>query len=326
MAGAGGMVGSGGACVSTADNNECTNDHVGECPDGVHQQACYTPSAIGTTCAAGYCDGSGQCIDCLACSDPECTADRCDGELCDKPNLCKSGTCEQSRCCNEACAGPCKACDRQGTEGTCTRMPLGLQVSGCSGIQACTSAGACGPRMNSELGRPCTGSSSCMSGNCTVGTCRSKVYEPCIEHVECATNLCDPESNTCRPCDAGPGSVPCPTGANCIDVAGTKRCQVFPGQTADKEQNQQCAEGFVSRFFCVLSEGSTCDDHAQCESRNCKSGFCAPKCTKDAECAAGTTCDTGWGMCKLPKGSPCYEASVCAGMSPVCAGFPPTCQ
>ena len=336
MAGAGGLAGQGGSagaggavcaggCVCMPDNDECTLDSTEECPNGDITKCTHSINP-GAPCSAGkdfVCNLEGKCDgDCLVCpDDPACTA-RCNGQMCPDDAGCKSGYCEQGVCCNAECIGPCKSCNREGTVGSCQRLPLGMQVPGCTGSNACSSTGECVIGAGAPLGGGCNGASSCMSNWCRAAGCVSQVGEPCAEDLECASKRCDPVSHLCKPC-SGMGSVPCAPGLSCLPGGF---CQSLPGEPA--VANADCTKGTVLRYMCVLPQSSPCSAHEECESRNCNGGFCSAPCTKDADCVAGTTCDGSWGQCKLPKGARCIPgtAQATSCQSGKCSGFPPRCE
>lgn len=316
MAGAGGgnagAGGSGGSCVCMDDGNVCTSDVAGNCPNG-DPLACHTIK-FAETCPAGRCDDKGQCVDCLACTDAACV-DRCNGVDCTAATECKSGFCEQANCCDAACAGPCRACDKAGLEGTCQRMPLGLQLPECDGTMICGSDGNCMTRTKAALGALCNDSSQCQSGLCRREYCQSAAGEPCVEDLECDTNLCDPTTKTCKACTA---TTDCPAGSDCN--AGT--CKVFLGQPAGTDA--ECAMGTVIQFLCTLGPatgGAACNAHHECVSRNCQNNLCTPLCTNAAQCPDGGPCTNG--ICAMAAGNYCIVDAQCK--SGMCRGFPRKC-
>jgi len=311
-AGSGGGGGAGGGCVCTDDNNACTTDVMGNCPNG-DPMACHAVN-FAAMCPMGVCNDKAECVDCLACADAACI-DRCNGLACGMPTQCKSGNCEQATCCNAACAGPCKACNRQGVEGTCTRMPNGLQVPGCNTNMLCDNAGACVAQTKAALGALCTNNSDCQSNVCRREYCQSPVGQPCVDHLECDSNLCDPLTKMCKGCTA---DAMCPAGAKCDTVA--QRCQVFLGQPASV--SSECATGSLVQFLCALPVGAACNAHYECIGRNCANGTCSAQCANAAECLNGGPCNAG--VCGMDAGNYCIINAQCK--SGVCGGFPRKCQ
>lgn len=313
--GNGGAAGSGGSCVCADDNNPCTDDVTGNCPNG-NPMACHTVK-FAAQCPTGICDDKGECVDCLACADAACI-DRCNGVTCAAGTECKSTYCEDTKCCNAACDGPCRACDKAGSEGTCMRAPVGLQVSGCDGNMLCSSDGTCVMQTKAALGALCNTSAQCESGLCRREYCQSPVGEPCVEDLECDSNLCDPMTKTCKLCTGADAGV-CPTGSECIMASG--RCKVFLGQPAST--TEECVAGTVVQFLCALPQGAACNGHQECISRNCVNNICAPQCTNAGQCIEGGPC-SGNGVCGMVAGSYCIINEHCK--SGMCSGFPRKCQ
>lgn len=305
---------SSGGCTCSDDSNACTDDAVGACPNG-DPAACHTPKAIGASCPTGVCDDKGACVDCLNCTDAACS-DRCNGLDCTAGTDCKSGFCSQTKCCNEDCQGPCRACDGP-VAGTCTRKPVGLQLSGCDAGKVCDNMGACVAQTKAALGALCTTNADCQSGLCRRQYCQSKIDEPCSDHLECETSLCDATTKTCKSC-TGAGAGMCPMGSTCD--AATGYCQVFLGQPADT--NAECASGTVIQFLCSLPTGAACTAHHDCVGRNCDNGKCSVQCTTAADCADGGPCSAN-GVCGMVAGNYCVINEHCK--SGMCGGFPRKC-
>ena len=82
---------------------------------------------------------------------------------------CASGYCVDGVCCDAAaCAGPCKACNVHGSEGTCAAVKAGTEVPGsCSNGQACDGSGKC----MASNGKSCTSATDCASGFCVDQVC-----------------------------------------------------------------------------------------------------------------------------------------------------------
>jgi hypothetical protein len=312
--GSGGSAGSGGAgggCVCTDDNNACTTDVSGNCPNG-DPMACHAVN-FAASCPTGVCNDKAECVDCLACAEAACV-DRCNGIGCGMPTECKSGKCEQATCCNATCTGPCRACDRPGVQGSCTRMANGLQVPGCNMNMVCDNAGACVAQTKAALGALCTTNNDCQSNVCRREYCQSAVGQPCVENLECDSNLCDPTTKTCKGCT---DNAMCPAGATCDTVA--QRCQVFLGQPASN--TAECSKGTLVQFLCALPVGAACNNHYECIGRNCMGGVCTQQCATAAECMNGGPCNAG--VCGMDAGNYCMINAQCK--SGMCGGFPRKC-
>lgn len=322
--GQGGLAGQGGvggmSCVCPDDNNECTIATEANCPNG-DVNACSQSIAFGAKCSNGGCNEQGECVSCLMCDSPECFA-RCEKMACNDDGQCAKEFCEQNTCCNEECAGPCKACNRPGTEGICTPLPKSLQVEGCKAAgQACDGLGQCGALAKAPLGALCNFGTDCASGACKSDTCRSQNGQPCVEDLECFSNRCDPVTKTCKSCNE-PGIL-CPLGTECVTQNGA--CQVLLGQPSST--NAECGAGEVFNFLCSLPPGAPCESHSDCESRNCSemkkcTPLCSPQGMPPVLCIADTACFNG--ACKLLLESYCVVNSQCESNN--CSGFPRRCQ
>ncbi len=309
--------GIGASCDCPPDDKECTSD---QCVNG----ACvHTPLPRGTLCTGGICDENGTCQECLTCSAPGC-APRCPGITCGNDDHCMVGdVCDQEdkRCCDNACMGPCKVCDYSGLEGTCVNLPRGLQVDQCNGSNACDGIGAC-QLLNMELplGAACASDAECLSAQCEVGSCRTANNGLCTDHLECASNSCDPATHTCKACTS---NGDCPEGSACN--TGNGQCKSWLG--APCSTNSDCIDGFCAQNLCGLPLAAACTDHSQCASHNCKGGQCATCVLGGSDCAAGTQCypssSLGYDICRLAPGNLCIHDNTCSN---ICAGFPPRCQ
>lgn len=303
------------------DTNECTTDVTGECPDG-GAEACHTVTP-GAACqvpnaGAGYCNPDGVCRDCMQCSEASCE-NRCNGQICATTNDCKSGYCQESTCCNNECVGPCRVCNWPDIPGTCTRYPNGMQPVGCVGGMICDTQGECVGRVKAALGMTCSGNNVCHSGVCRAQMCRSVIGEPCVDHAECTSNFCDPNTKTCKLCtDSMVG--PCPSGTKCL---ATGWCEALPGQPADS--GAECVPGADAyNYLCGFPVGASCTAHEQCIYRHCSpvTGKCLDHCNA-VSCANGFACDPT-GSCRLKSGSYCVNEWQC--QSQKCTGFPRRCQ
>lgn len=165
-------------------------------------------SPIGQACAAGACDSTGACVDCLTDTDyskckgsPEkCAVPKCGGQPCAADNECKTMFCADNFCCDSACTGECKSCGITGKEGTCTSIPYLdgdksytdpiTMVPGvsCDAPFFCSMAGKC----LGGFGAPCTVDGGCLSGKCPMPSkiCLGAKDEPCTNNGQCASGTC----------------------------------------------------------------------------------------------------------------------------------------
>lgn len=146
-----------------------------------------TPTAAGTACTNGVCDGAGACV-------PGA------GNACTKNEDCASGSCADGVCCNESCTGECKSCSLTGKKGICSLIPYyqedpsylppgGATPYTCDVAIAgsrCDGKGQC----KRVVSTACNASSQCMSGNCSNLKCLGAPGELCNALADCASNSC----------------------------------------------------------------------------------------------------------------------------------------
>ncbi|NOK09467.1 hypothetical protein [Corallococcus exercitus] len=138
--------------------------------------------------------------------------------------------------------------------------------------------------------------------------------ETCTSDTDCSSNFCNTAAGVCMDtCESGSD---CPDAEkNCAPLAGaTNTAKVCQCQT-----NQLCNSGDSTTLVCgTVSK--------RCEEPGSNTG-----CTKDADCAAGNTCNTTTGVCSPAATtcsgegqSTCAYGSYCSGTT--CAQVPaPTC-
>jgi hypothetical protein len=247
------------------------------------------------------------------------------GTPCNANADCQSSICDPvGLCCDQMCTGPCRSCNQQGLEGTCSPFPTGLQVDGCTALDACNDVGECvSLDGKAPLGGTCLADSDCFApAQCKARGCRTANNGACAEYLECRSNLCDPIMKICKACTV---DADCPNGAKCN--AGNASCTVYPGEPCDLTLD--CAQGFCSANLCALGLGSACLMDAQCASHNCVNGTCAicggPS---SIACEAGTTCidkvNDNDNYCLLTLGNYCVYDAQC--QSNQCTDFPPRCK
>jgi hypothetical protein len=153
---AGGAVCDAGVCKKPAGDT-CGN--AGECSSGFCANGVCCNAACTAMCEACNVTGSeGMCVNVPNGQDPgnDCTGGQvCDGNgacvpgpngaTCAMAAECMSNFCVDGVCCNEACGGTCRACDLNGTEGTCGFVPDGTDPDNeCQGGNPdCNGAGMC---------------------------------------------------------------------------------------------------------------------------------------------------------------------------------------
>lgn len=337
------VCGAGGDCLS----DECVD---GVCCDGPCSgtcEACNISGSVGACafvpfgidldneCAAGACDGAGQCKLDL-------------GQGCGVPSQCLSNFCADGLCCDSACSGVCEACS---AAGVCTPFANGTDPDNecnmpaadvCNGASACRcvdgqingaetdtdcGGGTCGTCMN---GQSCTIASDCMSGVCSGGTCQAPACgdgvvngaESCDFNdpaTPCCSTSCNGTAPSTQTCGADPDGTGCLAAPLC-DGAGQApaNCQAAQNEPA----GTLCTDNGV---FCDGVEA--CDAGGSCVSPGdpCAGpdgdGDCAESCDEGADACTGpdptgSTCDDGlWcngadtcnasGQCSQHVGDPC---------------------
>jgi hypothetical protein len=158
---------------------------------------------------------------------PDQQGTHANGEPCVSPLQCISGYCAHGVCCDEACSTPCRACDLQGNEGTCTNVPVGedphsdcpqLLAVTCGTDGVCDGQGAC---------RFFPKGSSCGSTACNAaGTA--------LIHLECdGLGSCKPVEKDCFPYNCDSSNIQCYS--DCDDSNEKVRCQGWYGCNHSKK-------------------------------------------------------------------------------------------
>jgi len=323
----GGGGGGGGGCPeeNCDDGNPCTTE---SCAAG----ACDAPmpTAVGTTCSGGVCDGMGTCAPCdggvggAGSGGAGASTGLCLGAACGMPGDCAGGVCVDGRCCSTDCTGACQSCAVLGQEGLCvpllkglTEEPTCVDQTGCGAVdpQVCVCdpappAPSCTPTALMPLGGKCTTTAECFGGICAMGTCRLVEGEPCDDDAACASNRCFEER--CQACNVG---TDCESG----QCEGGK-CKGDWGQPCGDEAD--CAGGQCSASLCKKLSGA-CSDNIECVVNLCSGGNCSPCNDPSLPCGAGSGQCTN-GACNLVIGDYCFVDNQCAGTD--CGGFPMKCR
>ncbi len=289
------------------DELPCTVD---SCADG---EVFNTPSAIGTACADGVCDGNGACVECTdgaqcatgvcgdeqTCLDPSCvdgvlngdesdedcggSCDPCpDGSNCESGDDCVSGICDGG-----VCAAP--ACTDGATNGDETDQDCGGPI--CSG---------CGPDASCEVDGDCRGGD--CSGSICLASCTDLVTNGDETDQDCG-------GVDCARCDDGEacvGADDCVSGVCTGDVCQPPACD--DGAANGDETDVDC--GGPTCDDCA--DGLGCSDGGDCASGVCQGGVCqVAACDDGLQNGGETGLDCGGGCAGCLVGGDCNGASDC---------------
>ena len=287
-------------CVECATDTQCMAPAV--CDTSVWM--CCTPMTcgdLGKTCGT-HADGCGGMADCNGAQNGDETGVDCGGDAnacatrCPDGDPCAVG----ADCANTFCA-----------EGTCCDEACGGDCRECS-------TGACTDVVHdAQDPGTCDGAGEACDGN---GNCLSADGEVCAAGGECASGEC--HDTTCCDTDCSGTCVECSTGT-CSNVAEDAQDPMTCDMTGD------ACDGAGN---CLLADGETCADGAECASGECHDTTC---CDADCsgtcvECSTGTcinvaedaqdpmTCDMagdacdGAGNCLLADGETCAAGGECA--------------
>jgi len=278
------VVGSLGTCTAVTAGK---GDPAGRCPD-------QGAASCGTN---GFCDGAGACQRYGAgveCAPPTCPTTGTTATLartCDGAGVCMAATTQS--CAPYACNGT-----------TCFAACGGN--SDCAAPNVCNS-GACGKK---RLGQQCLAGTECESGNCVDGVCCGS--SSCGTCFSCAVSG---KAGSCQPVPAGETDAMnrCTSGLECgytglCDGAGA--CQYAPTSTS-------C--GVASCTGAIFTPVGNCDGAGLCKRTPTGCGryvcgsnnACLTTCTKNEDCIAGDTCQSGSCTNLKPLGTACVAGAEC---------------
>jgi MYXO-CTERM domain-containing protein len=268
-----------------------------QCPDMVVVQCgAYRCNDDSTACRTS-CSSNAHCIASHYCSSGTCQPRVGAGAPCENDSQCSASNphCVDGVCCDTACKGKCQACNQQGSEGTCTVMPLGSQPVGDR--------------------EPCKGDGTACDGYCN-GTDFDECEYPGRE-TRCSDDACDPVTNVATVgafCD-GVGACVMTDPVECAPyLCGDTACNGDCAADIDCTVDHVCRAG---RCVEKIEDGGACSRAAECESGFCVDGVCCnSRC--DGQCEA---CNVGGkrGTCSAVTGAPVGSRPACAG-SGDCAG------
>ncbi|WP_437600411.1 hypothetical protein [Sorangium sp. So ce590] len=150
------------SCETFACDQEA-NACFAECSEDTQCAKCHVCDDDAATCALAPAGTPGLgCEEKQACDAMgECKA--ANGEECTDAADCGSGSCVDGVCCDTGCDSACQACNVEGSEGTCSNVPLGGEDGAdCSDVNVCDGQGAC----KRAAGERCDEDGECASGNC----------------------------------------------------------------------------------------------------------------------------------------------------------------
>ncbi len=304
----------GGAICIT--NNQCTSGDCGVAGSGTR---CCTAAcgAVGGTCGATDCDGTGACVfptSGTACGGPaSCSSGiLTPASTCSGTGSCQSGVpapcagnfiCASATACKTACASNADCiggdvCQNPGASGTCvSTLPPG---TACFANNQCTS-GECG---TSGIGHCCT--AGCIPGPCGASDCDA--LGACVyvaPGTACGPTTCAGSFLELAPICSGGGfcfpsfplPLPCPGGFACANATTCKTSCIV---------NADCAAGLscdAGSCVALAPVGTSCIGNNQCQSGVCgTSGVghcCTSVCSPSGGACGATDCD-GAGSCSFP--------------------------
>ncbi|MCB9638232.1 MAG: hypothetical protein H6727_04895 [Myxococcales bacterium] len=279
-------------CLLPASKPSC----VAACPSG--QTDCGTACVADFSTSKDHCGGCGKaCRTDQVCSAGEC---KCEAPLVDCGGSCVDRTKDTDHCggCNNKCAAG-QAC----INGTCGTCPAERKCGdACPDLS--NDVNHCG-----TCGNKCGQGEDCCDGKCVnlqtdttyCGSCTTK----CRSDQTCDANACK--------CMSGKVNCPAPVDA-CVDVlTDAKNCGQC-GKSCPTE-SPVCIEGICCKTgenACAVGGGKVCADlnkdpencgtcGTSCNGQICE-GMACKKCTSDAQCGTGLTCDVGSGRCLCGSG------------------------
>ncbi len=335
-----------GQCKAT---NQVCDKNAAFCVDCVTAGDCKigeTCAANKCSAAPAKCASSKDCAGLLVCDK---AAGICVG--CVLPGDCTAAeTCQANACVAKICTTPiCQSstvwnCNAEGTGYVAAPTP-------CDDGQPCTTdlcapGTGCVHPANADActdGNACTAGDTCAAGKCASGkptdcndlnVCTNDSCQPATGCVHLASNAtaCD-DGSFCTSGDACQGTacvgkvtVSCDDGNACTaDACDKIGCTHTAGAGACEDGNPCTVSDSCAGSLCAAGIANTCDDGNECTVDACetKTG-CAhtlkagcipvslPPCAIDADCTAGTVCDTSAHTCvACVKDADCGASGVC---------------
>jgi len=301
------------ACGATACKTSCTATSDCAAGFGCKSGSCQPLDGLGKSCAdSGSCASGTFCTDGICCGVAACpasakciatstgaTCKRVDGTACEADDQCASSHCVDGVCCDTGCAGQCQACDALGNVGKCTTI---------SGAPHGTRTACAGDAASPCSARRCDGAdpTTCAAVAPTTLTCKPA---SCAAGIATLAATCDGEGA----CQA-PATAPC--GAYACDPT-TSACRTTCATSGDCATGNVCSKGAcVTRAGTCSSDGLSLVDvkgtASSCAPFVCRDDACLTSCTTTSDCATGTVCNVGTGLCEaIPDPGTSPEDSGC---------------
>ncbi|HEY4188594.1 MAG TPA: hypothetical protein VGP07_26220 [Polyangia bacterium] len=349
------------SCGKKAQGLDCSTD--AECGTGhCAQGKCCDTACTGACKACNLNASPGVCSDVQSGTDPQGLCAATAATTCGTTGMCAAGQCAKfstSTVCKPAscvaggppssAAVPQSKCDGNGAcvtpstvgcaPGRCDTTAL-MCVNTCTTTADCTNPNTC---VNGSCGLIAKGGTCANTNQCSSGLTCNHDKVCCDQACDGVCETCKPPSGTagtCTPVGGGQAdpsmmcvamaSSTCGTNGNCSGnntVAGTARCQAYPGSTACGTQS--CTDGATSGAASTLKLVSNCSGGGVCNAAPTQScgaykclnaTQCGTTCNADTDCV-GTTCNTVTKKCgtKQAPGAMCNITSDCDSTAPNCA-------
>lgn len=318
----------------------CTDDGQCVCREGdtrcgssTSRQRCVNERWVDEPCGAGYCAGSGECVECTTDAQcpaelPECNAGECECE--DDSQRCLNGAhqvCNDGAWQAQACGGSTPVCDA--ASGSCV-CENGAERCADGVRQTCVSR-----QWVNDMGNPactaCSGSAQC-SG--TTPICDGAFCVACSTN-DCPTELVCASSGACVECTPGsagncPETAPvCSTDNECVQCTPENDAACTGATPACDDDTNTCVGctgsgdcpaatpvcDVVSGSCAVCLADGDCDDGVCDEARR----VCV-ECMAAGDCSGTQVCDTESNECVA-----CMTSADCSAASPVCNTTTNTC-
>ncbi len=314
--------------------NADTCDGSGLCVEN-NTKMCYPYICNGDWGCYTNCFTDAECAPDTWCKGTECVLKKDNGETCSGPtagNECKSGFCVDGVCCENSCVGACRACNIEGSLGTCTGHAKDTDPEEeCGLCLVCDGNKACGfASVGTDPTSDCASDlqSTCQKdGLCTgAGACRLW-----IDGTVCVPQSC--QGSTLHKADT------CNGAGTCVDK-GTLPCAPYVCNATQTDcltlcqSDADCFTGYWcnAEKTCVSKKelGDPCVGANECKSNFCVDGYCCNNACNGgcATCGPATPPDPlkPAGICRphdlgTDPENDCPTCKACSGID-VCSNVP----